>query len=977
MLCFEEYELDPVQGLRSATGEVRITPKSLSLLCLLAERAGQVVTKEEIFQRVWPDATVSDSALATCIQELRNAFNDTARGSRFIETVHRRGYRFVSQIGTVLQPVPLSPEVPYLPLDGAFVGREEPLKQVFATWQLAASGKRQVLFVTGNAGVGKTTLISAFLAKLAAQGRPKIIRGQCVQHFGAGEAYEPLFEALTRLCRQPDGDRFISLLERSGPSWLAQMPSLLSPERLTALQRTVAGTTRDRMFRELTDTLESITAEDPVILLLEDLHWSDRSTLDWLAAFAQRLESARILLIGTFRTSEVAGTDHPLANMPAELRVRDRCKQIALDGLDRPAVRNYIATSFRPSFEKAQLNKLSDLLHARTGGNPLFVINVLSDLAERGLLKLEDGTWSLAAEFTERDLVIPENVRSLIEVQISRLAPEEKTILEIAAVIGERFALSTVANVSSMPIASVDAILMSLQRRQRFIRCSEAIKASLEESVYGFEFLHVLYRDAIYQTISQRLVTELHVLVGKSREAEYGEQAPEISAELAMHFEKGKKNELAIQYMQIAAELARQRSAYVESRMHFDSALRLARHMPAGEKRRELEASLYSGLGGVLMATFGFGATEAEAAFSQARSLCKEIGKSPHVFPANWALWLFYWGRASLDDANAITQDLLAMAHKSSDTTLQLQAHHAAWATAFSRGELQSAMDHTSEGLRLYDAQSHPGTAGTYGDHDAGVCCLNFRARILALRGLAADALEASETALHQARGLEQPLSAAIAYVFAASVHQITRDPVAAKVNAVAALELSQDQNFRLMHAWAKVYEGWADANLGRCDDGVRKIDEGIDALRGMRIDQSFSHVLGIKAEICLLTMNLEEGLRATEEAIAVIARTRERYYESEVRRLRGELRLALHAERKEKVEAELKEGIELARSQGACLFELRAAISLGRMLLDDGKVEEAIGILTQATGDIDVQQLPKADLLDLTAMQQQLRSTD
>jgi predicted ATPase len=789
-----------------------------------------------------------------------------------------------------------------------------------------------------------------------------------VQHFGAGEAYEPLFEAITRLCRQAGGDRFISILERSGPTWLAQMPSLLSPERFAALQQTIAGTTRDRMFRELTNTVESITAEDPVILLLEDLHWSDRSTLDCLAAFAQRPEAARILLIYTFRSSEVAGTDHPLANMPAELRMRDRCKHLALDGLDLPAVKRYIAISFPPSLEcETQINTLASLVHAQTEGNPLFVVNVLNDLTERGLLKMEDGTWSLADQFTERDLVIPESIRSLIEIQISRLAPEEKSILEIAAVIGVRFALSTVADVAALPIEAVDTILTNLLRRQRFIRCSP-IEGPHRETIPGFEFLHALYKDAIYGAISQRKVTELHLLVGKSKEADYGEQAREISAELAMHFEKGKKNELAIVYMEMAAKLARQRSAYVESRMHFDSALRLAKYLPVGRMRTELEASLYSGLGGVLMVTFGFGAREAEVAFLQARSLCQELGDNPQLFSTRWALWLFYWGRSSLNDANEIVQGLLSMASEGSDSTLQLQAHHAAWATAYSRGELRSAMEHTSEGLRLYNASLHAATASTYGDHDAGVCCLNFRARVLTLRGQTVDAIRTSEAAMHQARELAQPLSSATAYVFAASMHQMRRDPVATRKNAVAAAALAQDQNLRLMHAWAMVYEGWADAYLGRCGDGLRQIAEGIDALREMRTDSSLSHLLGIKADVCLLSKQIEEGLKATDEALDVVARTEERYYESELWRLRGELHLVSQATSPDAAERDFTKAVELARSQGAHLFGLRAAMGLGRIWLGDRRAGEAIGMVKQASRDI-VDQLPDADRSDLQAL--------
>jgi DNA-binding winged helix-turn-helix (wHTH) protein len=319
---FGRYRLDPVQGLRRGSDEVRVTPKSLSLLCFLVERAGQIVTKEEILHAVWRDTAVSDSALTSCIQELRQVLEDNARKPRFVETLHRRGYRFVARIShdqrSEAQAVPVS----FFPANAPFVGREAAMRAILRCWTEAKQGSRQVLFVTGEAGIGKTSVVSAFLGRARAEGSIRTTWAQCVPHFGVGEAYEPLLEAVTRLCRQPDGDTTISILERCGPTWLAQLPALLTPERFAAMQRLIAGTTRERMFRELTDFLEAVTAQIPMVLWLEDLHWSDTSTLDWIGAFAKRPEAARILLIGTFRSSEIADTKHPLAGLFDELRLR-------------------------------------------------------------------------------------------------------------------------------------------------------------------------------------------------------------------------------------------------------------------------------------------------------------------------------------------------------------------------------------------------------------------------------------------------------------------------------------------------------------------------------------------------------------------------------------------------------------------------------------------------------------------------------
>jgi DNA-binding winged helix-turn-helix (wHTH) protein len=316
LLRFGPYRLGVNSGqLWRGTLEVKLTPKALAVLRCLLEQAGQVVSKEVLFQAVWPKTVVSDAALTACIQELRQMLRDDARNPRYIETVHRRGYRFIAPLTT--PPLPsLESRVQSLGseghgeaslvqtldtrrqiLDFPLVGRETELVQLHGWWEKALSGERQIVFVTGEPGIGKTTLVEAFLKSLASSvprlasknqnlptiqaldPRPQTLdvsvwlgRGQCIEHYGAGEAYLPILEALGRLCRRPEGQRLIALLHRQAPSWLVQMPALLSPPALVALQRQTQGVTRERMLRELAEAMEALTAERPVVLWLEDLH---------------------------------------------------------------------------------------------------------------------------------------------------------------------------------------------------------------------------------------------------------------------------------------------------------------------------------------------------------------------------------------------------------------------------------------------------------------------------------------------------------------------------------------------------------------------------------------------------------------------------------------------------------------------------------------------------------------------------------
>src|ERR1700752_3394692 len=256
MILFDHHRFDPQAGrLWAGRREVDLTPRAAAVLAVLVARAGELVTRDELFQAVWGDTVVSDAALTACIKELRGALADDAKRPRFIETRHRRGYRFAAR---VLAPA-LAPPVS----DTLVVGRDRELHELRACLEQAVSGTRQLVFVTGEPGIGKTTLIERFLAEAPGL---RIAQGRCVETHGAGEAYLPLLEAMTRLCLEPGGRPIIRLLRQHAPTWLTQMPALLNATELRTLQRQTSGVTRERMLRELAEAVEVIAADAPLLL---------------------------------------------------------------------------------------------------------------------------------------------------------------------------------------------------------------------------------------------------------------------------------------------------------------------------------------------------------------------------------------------------------------------------------------------------------------------------------------------------------------------------------------------------------------------------------------------------------------------------------------------------------------------------------------------------------------------------------------
>ena len=283
-LSFSPFRLDPAsQQLWRGTEVVPLRPKAFLLLRYLAEHPKRLVGQEELRKAVWQHSHLSDGLLRGYIRELRQVLGDNAKDPRFIETASGRGYRFIAPVtSTVPSPIGLGGPAPLPSLPG-FVGRQEELAQLHGALERALRGERQMVFVTGEAGIGKTALLDAFLAQVAGDQDLRVGRGQCIELLGAAEPYLPLLEALGGLARRTEGRALVSLLRRQAPTWLVQIPALIEEAERDLLIRRGHGATPERMARELSEVLEALCAESPLLLWLEDLHWGNPSTVNLLA----------------------------------------------------------------------------------------------------------------------------------------------------------------------------------------------------------------------------------------------------------------------------------------------------------------------------------------------------------------------------------------------------------------------------------------------------------------------------------------------------------------------------------------------------------------------------------------------------------------------------------------------------------------------------------------------------------------------
>src|SRR5215813_795163 len=363
--------------------------------------------------------------------------------------------------------------------------------------------------------------------------------------------------------------------------WLVQMPTLMTPDDYEALQRNVQGAPRERMLREMAEAFESVTATQPLILVLEDLQWSDVSTLDLLAFLARRKEPARFLVIGTYRPVEMLSDGQLLKGITQELYAHRQATELALGVLSEADIETYLATRFGVWAQPAApIQNLARLLHHRTGGNPLFLVSLVHELIEHGVLMQTAAGWELKEDPAVMESTVPDTIRHLVARQSGRLSPEEQHALEAASIAGMAFSAASIAAALATDTAVVEHYCEQLAERQQFLT-RLGVEAWPDGTLAArYSFLHALYQQLWHERVSPTQLQQFHHHIGQRKEQAYGARAPEIAAELAVHFEQGWNYRKAVHYLQHAGQNAMRRSAHQEAITHLTKGLALLMLLP-------------------------------------------------------------------------------------------------------------------------------------------------------------------------------------------------------------------------------------------------------------------------------------------------------------------------------------------------------------------------------------------------------------
>lgn len=558
--------------------QVALTDKVFELLLLLVRNRGHALTKPELMQQLWPDTVVEENNLTVNISTLRKALGETASERRYIETLSRRGYRFVADAREARAELGLESIAKGRP---TFVGREAELGQLLDLLGRARGGQGRVVFIDGEPGMGKTELAEQFLGLAHAQGRLFIAQGRCLEQYGTGEAYLPFLEACRALLLGPDHDRIAPLVRQHAATWFAQFGGPSGSSDSGQLRQEVRGASSASMLREMGDALEALSRLEPVVLLLEDMHWADPSSSDLLRLLAQRAASRRLLIVATLRGSEVELENHPMKNLRRELLAHDQCDQLVLPLLDQAAIASYIDARFQPH----ELGpELSALIVKTTEGHPLFATRLVQMLVERGDIQQLEGRWRSTRPVAELEPSVPNGVRGLIQRKLDSLTEQDLRALQYASVIGVDFSSSALAELLERDELDVDDQLDALARAHHLLEPLGDEGLPNGQLVVRYRFAHVLYRNVLYDALAGKRRMLLHQRAAEHLSAALGADDWRVAAQLALHFEAARQYGRAIHYLKRAADNAGRLHAHREAEQHYARALRLLEQLPAAEQ---------------------------------------------------------------------------------------------------------------------------------------------------------------------------------------------------------------------------------------------------------------------------------------------------------------------------------------------------------------------------------------------------------
>ena len=818
------------------------------------------------------------------------------------------------------------------------VGREQEIRLLVERWAQVKEGVGQVVLLSGEAGIGKSRLVQVLQDQVAAEPQAWLTPCQCSPYYQNTALY-PLIELLERVALRFEREEAPPQKLRKLEGFLVQygLPLAEAVPLFTALLSlplpvdyaplTVSPEQqKQQTLHALLTILVRIATQQPVLFVMEDLHWIDPTTLEFLSLLVDQGPTARILALWTFRpdfTPPWTGRAH--------------ITQVTLHRLPR---RQAAKMTDRVAHGKALPPEVVEQVVAKTDGVPLFVEELTKMVLESGLL--QEGAERYEPTGPLLPLAIPATLHDSLMARLDRLATV-KALAQLGATLGREFSYELLQAVSPWDEGMLQRGLHQLVEAEFLYQQGLPPQAT-------YLFKHALIQEAAYQSLLRSTRQQQHQRIAQVLEARFPETCETQPELLAQHYTEAGFIAQALPYWQQAGTRAIQCSAHLEAIAHVQRGLALLTTLSDTPQRHQHEFDFLTTLGPALMATKGYAASEVVQAYTRARALCQQIGQTPEHVPVLWNLWFFYMARGDHQTALELGEQCLQIAQCVQDGALLLEAHYALGCSWFLLGNPTLAGTHMEHTIALYDPAQHRGLAYRYGGIDPGVGGFGVYAWALWMRGYPAQARAHLDKALRLAQHLAHPFSLARTLHYDTILCQLRRDTLATRDQADVEITVATAQNFALAQATGLIMSGWAISVQEHSPEGLVQIRQGLDMYRLTGAEYQRPHYLTLLAEASGLLDQPDDGLAALDEALTVMEQTGERYYEAEFHRQRGELLLLCEAqshsaqESREQHDAEacFQQALAVARRQQAKSLELRAALSLSRLWQRQGKRDEA-----------------------------------
>jgi class 3 adenylate cyclase/predicted ATPase len=818
------------------------------------------------------------------------------------------------------------------------VGREQEIGVLLERWAQVKDGLGQVVLLSGEAGIGKSRLVQVLTDQVAAEPRAWLTPCQCSPYHQHTALY-PLIDLLERVVlrfdREESPQQKLSKLEGLLVQYglpLAEAVPLLAALLSLPLTGDYAPLTlsperqKRRTLHALLTMLLRIAAQQPVLFVMEDLHWVDPSTLELLTLLVDQGPTARILALFTFRS-----------DFSPPWTGRSHLTQVILTRLPR---RQAAELTGRVARGKALPPEVVEQVVAKTDGVPLFVEELTKMVLESELLQERDERYELTGPL--HPLAIPATLHDSLMARLDRL-PAVKALAQLGATLGREFSYELLRAIAPWDEATVQRGLHQLVAAEFLYQRGVPPQAT-------YTFKHALIQDVAYQSLLRSTRRQYHQRIAQALEAQFPETVETQPELVAQHYTAAGCHEQAVHYWERAGQHASDRSAHLEAIRHFTTGIELLTTLPETLEHTQQALSLHIALGAALQVTRGHTAPEVERAYTQAYALCQQVGETPELVPVLFGLWRFYVTWPQLHRARALGDTLLGLAQQAHDPVLCVIAHHALGLTGLYLGALPAARRHLEASIAHYTSDQRRAPVFRMGV-DPGVGCRAHAAMTLWLLGSPAQALAHVHEALTLAHKVSHPFSLAWARCVAALVSQFRRDVPAVREYAEAAVALATEQGFPLWAALGTSVRGWALALQGQGEAGRGQVHQGIAAFRATGAAVFIPYLCTVLADVSAHLGHPEDGLQALVEADTLVEQHEERWWEAEIARLRGLLLLKQIKTSQAEAETWLQRALDVARRQEAKSLELRATMSLSRLWQQQGKRADAYELLAPIYG--------------------------